>query len=66
MPDQPEKQQPPGLYYGWKVVAGLMIVLTFASGLSFYNHAIYLNALATQQGFAVSTASLAVDRKSVV
>lgn len=61
MPDQPTEQQPPGLYYGWKVVAGLMIVLTFVSGLSFYNHAIYLNALATQQGFSVSTASLAVS-----
>lgn len=61
MPDHATEQQPPGLYYGWRVVAGLMIVLTFASGLSFYNHAIYLNALATQQGFSVSTASLAVS-----
>lgn len=61
MPEPATKQQPPGLYYGWKVVVGLMIVLTFASGLSFYNHAIYLNALATQQGFSVSTASLAVS-----
>lgn len=61
MPEHATEQRPAGLYYGWKVVAGLMIVLTFASGLSFYNHAIYLNALATQQGFSVSTASLAVS-----
>lgn len=50
-----------GLYYGWKIVAALLVILTFASGLSFYNHSIYLNALATQSGFSVSSASLAVS-----
>lgn len=50
-----------GLYYGWKIVAALIVILTFASGLSFYNHSIYLNALATQSGFSVSTASMAVS-----
>lgn len=49
------------LYYGWKIVAALLVILTFASGLSFYNHSIYLNALATQSGFSVSSASLAVS-----
>lgn len=58
--------QPPGkttapLYYGWKIVAALLVVLTFAAGLSFYNHAIYLNALSAQPAFTVSTASRAVS-----
>ncbi len=39
----------------------ILVQLTFASGLSFYNHAIYLNALAEQPAFSVSTASLAVS-----
>ena len=49
------------MYYGWKIVAAILTVLTFTSGLSFYNHAIYLNALATQPAFNVSTASTAVS-----
>lgn len=48
------------IYYGWKIVAAILVLLTFTSGLSFYNHAIYLNALATRPAFDVSTASLAV------
>ena len=32
------------VYYGWKIVAAIFVLLTFTSGLSFYNHAIYLNA----------------------
>lgn len=38
-----------------------MAQLTFSSGLSFYNHAIYLNALAANPNFDVQTASLAVS-----
>ena len=53
-----EKEQ---IYYGWKIVAALLFLLTFTSGLSFYNHAIYLNALATQSNFDVSTASTSVS-----
>ena len=49
------------IYYGWKIVAALLFLLTFTSGLSFYNHAIYLNALTTQSNFDVSTASAAVS-----
>lgn len=49
------------LYYGWKIVAALLVVLTFASGLSFYNHAIYLNALSASPAFTVSSASVAVS-----
>ena len=49
------------IYYGWKIVAAILTLLTFTSGLSFYNHAIYLNALAAQPAFNVSTASAAVS-----
>ncbi|PCJ27067.1 MAG: MFS transporter [SAR86 cluster bacterium] len=49
------------IYYGWKIVAAIMFMLTFTSGLSFYNHSIYLNALAAQPAFDVQTASFAVS-----
>lgn len=38
-----------------------MVILTFSSGLGFYNHAVYLNALAELPAFTVSTASMAVS-----
>jgi MFS family permease len=49
------------VYYGWKIVAAIFVILTFTSGLSFYNHAIYLNALAEQPAFTVSIVSTAVS-----
>lgn len=49
------------IYYGWKIVAAILFILTFTSGLGFYNHAIYLNALATQPAFNVQSASFAVS-----
>lgn len=49
------------IYYGWKIVFAILVVLTFTSGLSFYNHAIYLNALASKPNFNVQTASLAIS-----
>ena len=49
------------IYYGWKIVGAIFFLLTFTSGLSFYNHAIYLNALAEQPAFTVSIASTAVS-----
>ncbi len=49
------------IFYGWKIVIAIMAQLTFSSGLSFYNHAIYLNALAANPNFDVQTASLAVS-----
>jgi MFS family permease len=49
------------LYYGWKVAFALLGILTFTSGLSFYNHSIYLNALATNPAFDIRTASYAVS-----
>ena len=49
------------IYYGWKIVAAILFTLTFSSGLSFYNHSIYLNALAATPAFTVQTASIAVS-----
>lgn len=48
-------------FYGWKIVLAILAQLTFTSGLSFYNHAIYLNALAANPNFDVQTASFAVS-----
>ncbi|MBT8147722.1 MAG: MFS transporter [Gammaproteobacteria bacterium] len=49
------------VFYGWKVVTALLVMLTFATGLSFYNHAVILNALAQQPAFTVQSASIAVS-----
>ena len=49
------------IYYGWKIVAAILVLLTFSSGLSFYNHAIYLNALADRPIFTVQSVSVAVS-----
>ena len=57
MPESSSSQ----VFYGWKIVAAILVLLTFTSGLSFYNHAVYLNALATQPAFNVQTASTAVS-----
>ena len=56
----PESQKS-GIYYGWKIVFAILVLLTFATGLSFYNHAVILNALAQQPQFSVGTASVAVS-----
>ncbi len=49
------------IFYGWKIVAAIFVILTFSSGLSFYNHAIYLDALAALPAFSIQTASFAVS-----
>ncbi len=49
------------IYYGWKIVFALLVILTFTSGLSFYNHAVILNALSQQPEFTVQSASFAVS-----
>ena len=36
------------MYYGWKIVAALFVILTFCSGLGFYNHAVTLQALVSE------------------
>ena len=42
-------------------MSALLVMLTFATGLSFYNHAVILNALAQQPVFTVQSASIAVS-----
>jgi MFS family permease len=44
---------------GWRVVTGVFICLTTASGLGFYGLAVYLNALSNERGWDVTTISLA-------
>ncbi|GAB1267860.1 MFS transporter [Aurantivibrio infirmus] len=56
-----ENENKTELFFGWKVVAAFLVVLTFTSGLSFYNHAIILNALSQQPAFSVQSASIAVS-----
>lgn len=53
--------QNPRMFYGWKIVIAIMSLLTFTSGLSFYNHSIYLNSLAENPAFTVQSASMAVS-----
>lgn len=48
-------------FYGWKVVIAILFILTFVSGLSFYNHAVILNALSLKPQFSVQSVSLAVS-----
>ena len=55
------REQDSQIYYGWKIVAAIFVLLTFTSGLSFYNHAIYLNALAAKPAFTVGSASMSVS-----
>lgn len=49
------------IYYGWKIVITLFIILIFCSGLGFYNHAVTLQALVSEKGLSVSVASSAVS-----
>ncbi len=49
----------PRLFYGWRIVASVFVIMTFASGLGFYNISVILSALIREQGFSVSLASAA-------
>jgi len=49
------------IFYGWKIVAALFVMLSFSSGLGFYAHTIYLQALSQQAGFSITLASGAVS-----
>lgn len=44
----------PRLFYGWRVVDFVFVIMTFASGLGFYNISVILSALTREQGFSVS------------
>ncbi len=49
------------MFFGWKVVAALFVILMFSSGLGFYNNAIILQALSRDGGFPIELASSAVS-----
>ena len=49
------------MFYGWKIVTALFVILAFSSGLGFYNHSVVLQALASEKGFAITMASTAVS-----
>ena len=46
---------------GWLIVAGLFVILTTSSGLGFYNHSLYMRALALEQGLPLATLSGAIS-----
>jgi len=48
------------IFYGWKIVAALFVILAFTSGLGFYNHSVLLTALAGEEGFPIAVVSSAV------
>ncbi|MBD3649692.1 MAG: MFS transporter [Pseudomonadales bacterium] len=49
------------VFYGWKVVAALFVMLTFSSGLGFYNHAVMLKALVDESALPITVVSTAVS-----
>jgi len=56
----PQGEEPkPRIFYGWRVVASVFVIMTFSSGLGFYNISVILSALTREQGFSVSLASAA-------
>ena len=50
-----------GIFYGWKIVAALFLILVFTSGLGFYNHSVILTALSNDAGFPLELVSGAVS-----
>ena len=46
-------------FYGWYVVYALCLVMTFTSGLIFYNLSVLLDAFVTQREFSVGISSIA-------
>ena len=49
------------MFYGWKLVAGLFLILAFSSGLGFYNHAVLIQSLASTGRYSIEVASSAVS-----
>ena len=50
----------------WLIVAGLFVILATSSGLGFYNHSLYMRALAHEQGLPLATLSGAISLFFVV
>lgn len=48
-----------GWFYGWYVVAAILVVFTVGSGLGFYNLSVFLEAFVSHGGFTVAGASTA-------
>ena len=49
------------MFYGWRLVAGLFVILAFSSGLGFYNHAVLIQSLAATGHYTIEVASSAVS-----
>lgn len=46
-----------GVFYGWYVVAAVLVIMTVTAGLGFYNLSVYLKAFVAEGGFSVAAAS---------
>lgn len=52
------RDEPGGkFFYGWLIVAAVMVVMTVTAGLGFYNLSVYLKAFIAERGFSVSATS---------
>lgn len=49
-----------GLFYGWRVVAACFVVACFAWGLGLFGSSVYLQAVTSLHGWAVSEVALAI------
>lgn len=49
--------QPAPVFYGWRIVAAMTVILTTIGGLAFYNLSVLLQAFVAERGFPVSMAS---------
>lgn len=47
------------VFYGWRVVAAICLIMTITSGLIFYNLSVLLNAFVEERGFPVALTSAA-------
>lgn len=56
-PTRTPEQAP--LFYGWRIVAAVFVMLAVSSGLGFYNLSVMLDALTAERGLSVATASAA-------
>lgn len=45
------------LFYGWRVIAGLFVILMISSGLGFYGQSVYLRALVDERGWSTGLTS---------
>ena len=52
-PDNPGQ----GVFYGWYVVAAVLVIMTVTAGLGFYNLSVYLKAFVAEGGFSVAATS---------